>query len=967
MSWFRQKSSAATKPDYTGLQLQTSVSTLPVPIIWGQTKVSANVVWYSNFQTHSQQSSSGGGKGGLFSSGGGLTSYTYTADLILALCEGPIAGIGTVWKDQSTYSLADLGLSFFNGATPQSVWGYLASADSSQALAYQGTAFVCAASYQLGDDANIGNHNFEIIGILAGSGVDGIDADPAQVIYDFLTNAQYGAGFNPASIDTTTLFGSGGDASLQTYCKALGIAFSPCLTDQEQGSSVLARWLQLTNCAAVWSGGKLKFIPYGDSAIGGNGTSYVPNLTPIYNLTDFDFVDEKGNKDPVQVSRVDPFALPTIQRVECLSRSNEYGAVPVEARDQSQIELYGPRVGTTIQGHEICDEINVGPVVAQTILQRLLYVRANFTFKLSWEYCLLDPADVVEISDANLGLSSYPVRIVSIEEDDSGLLTVVAEELPVAISTPVLYPNSGSSGFQPNQGIGADPVNTPLIWEAPTALTNGAAELWLGASGGASGVGDPNWGGAFVWMSFDDATYSQIAVIQQPLRQGLSTAALAAASGWDATDALVVNLAESGGVLSGATATAAQSGGTLALIDGELLAYESATLTGANAYRLTGLERGLYGTLGAAHASGAPFARLDGAVLKYAIPSSWIGRTVWLKFQSYNVWGAGLQEISACVAYSHVVLGSGVYVPADVAGLGGALTLDGATYTLAAQWTADPNSATYQAQYSLDGATWDDVYSGSAPAFSVRGFGYVALLYLRVRGVNGGFASPTWTQITIAAGPQQVVPVANAGLYVQFDDLSGNLLDALHLSALVDNDEQLGATLSGALAAQSETNTVAASVNSLSATVTSNWNAQVSANESLANSIEQVAAQTAAGTANGSIQFVADSSLQTGISAAFQLQISAAGAGGTFVYAGMRAEVKSDGTSQMVFEATQTLIENGATKTVVFAANSDGSLTLQGVTKIASTLVSLGSGVNGQPYMTQNFGSSPYIVVDDGT
>ena len=43
-------------------------------------------------------------------------------------------------------------------------------------------------------------------------------------------------GFDPARIDATTLFGASGDASLQTYCSAIGIAFSPALTDQEQGS-----------------------------------------------------------------------------------------------------------------------------------------------------------------------------------------------------------------------------------------------------------------------------------------------------------------------------------------------------------------------------------------------------------------------------------------------------------------------------------------------------------------------------------------------------------------------------------------------------------------------------------------------------------------------------------------------------------------------------------------------------------
>ncbi len=758
MSWFRQKN--AQKPDYTGLQLQTSVNTLPIPIVWGRTKAAANVIWYANFQTHG---SSGGGKGGIFKSP--TTGYTYSADLIMALCEGPVSGVGIIWRDQSTYTLAELGLTFFEGATPQTTWGYLSSNYTVEALAYQGTSYACAASYALGDEADIGNHNFEIIGILAGTGVNGIDADPAEVINDFLTNPQYGAGFSAASIDATTLYGSGGDASLQTYCKAMGIAFSPCLTDQEQGSSILSRWLQLLNCAAVWSGGKLKFIPYGDEGISagnvtktvqypiptpvtassgvvtlpsiavctaaqfvsdggvsyaftgvaltyiGTGTptaagtygispegtylfcgydenqvvsitftyaiaaSYVPDLTPIYNLTDLDFVDEKGAKDPVQAARVDPFSLATILRVECLSRTNQYGATPVEARDQSQIELYGPRVGATIQGHEICDEINIGPIVAQTILQRQLYVRAGFTFKLSWEYGLLDPMDVVTISDANLGLTNYPVRVTAIEEDDKGLLTVTAEELTVGVSTPVLYPNSGPSGFLPNQGVAASCVNAPLIYEPPSALTGDVAQIWVGASGGSGGVADPNWGGAYVWISLDDVTYSQIAVITQPLRQGVLTAALPLASGWDATDALSVSLAESAGTLSGTSQASAQQASTRSLVDGELLAYESATLTGTNAYNLTGLQRGLYGTAPAAHSTGAPFARLDGAVVQYDLPANYIGQTLCFKFQSFNVFGAGEQSLSTCAVYTYVPAGAGVGDPI-AAQLAGGMPLD---------------------------------------------------------------------------------------------------------------------------------------------------------------------------------------------------------------------------------------------------------------------------------------------------
>ena len=94
-----------------------------------------------------------------------------------------------------------------------------------------------------------------------------IDADPALVIHDFLTNAQYGCGFNPASIDSDHAVQARPGSSLQTYCRAMGYAFSPALVSQEQASSILTRWLQILSIAAVWSGGLLKFIPYGDTAI----------------------------------------------------------------------------------------------------------------------------------------------------------------------------------------------------------------------------------------------------------------------------------------------------------------------------------------------------------------------------------------------------------------------------------------------------------------------------------------------------------------------------------------------------------------------------------------------------------------------------------------------------------------------------------------------------------------------------
>ena len=64
------------------------------------------------------------------------------------------------------------------------------------------------------------------------------------------------------------------------------------------------------------------------------------------------------------------------------------------------------------------------------MLQRRLYVRNTYKFKLGWKYALLEPMDIVLITDAALGLSGAAVRITQIEEDDNGELTVTAEEIP---------------------------------------------------------------------------------------------------------------------------------------------------------------------------------------------------------------------------------------------------------------------------------------------------------------------------------------------------------------------------------------------------------------------------------------------------------------------------------------------------------------------------------------------------------
>jgi hypothetical protein len=339
--------------------------------------------------------------------------------------------------------------------------------------------------------------------------------------------------------------------------------------------------------------------------------------------------------------------------LECLDRSNNYNTAIVEAFDQAAIELYGVRRDSSIKARAIVDPINVGPLVAQLLLQRAQLFRNTYQFKLGWKYCLLEPMDLVQINDTRLGASALTVRITAIEEDEEGTLSITAEDFFGGYSTAVLYPKQSGAGYVPNWSSPPGDVNPPIIFEPPAALLTGALEIWITLSGG------PGWGGAQVWISTDGDSYTLTGTVNSSAAQGVLIADLPPHSSPDATNTLSVDLTESEGQLASVTAPDAANLVTLCYVGGELLAYQTATLTAAGKYGLTNLYRGAYGTAIVDHPSGTKFARLDGSVGRFAYPNSLIGQTIYLKFASMNIVGGGLQSLTSLPEYPYVVAGTG--------------------------------------------------------------------------------------------------------------------------------------------------------------------------------------------------------------------------------------------------------------------------------------------------------------------
>lgn len=654
------------------LRVQSSTQGLPIPVVYGTTRISPNVIWYGDFTAIANtQTSTQGGKGG-----GGVevtnTSYTYTVAVALALLHGPLAPssetvIPQVWSNKDLTSIGGLGMTYFSGSLDQGTWAHLDTNHPAESLNYPSVAYVAHEAFPLGSSDSLPNLSFEVRGLLNTGGPTTItactpDENPGVVMYDLLTSQVHGLPLAPA-LDILDFI---------EYCYASNFLCSPAYVAQRPAADILTELTQIGNAAIVWTGANvLKVVPYGDLPVSyqgfqpgggpnpdccepGDVYTFTPDLTPAYDLTLDDFIASPGTP-PVHVYRKRQSDSFNLIQVECLDRSNSYNVYVAEARDQASIEQYGIKAKDVIALHAICDP-SIARSVAQTILQRELYIRNTYEFSLGYRYSRLEPMDIVTLTEPGIGAVSKLVRIKTLDESPEGLLKVTAEELTVGVSTPGDYATQGTGGFVVDNNVSPGQTNAPVIFQPPIELS-GIPQIWIGASGG------DNWGGAQIWASDDDASYSQVGVITNPARYGVITNNFPAHSDPDTTNNLSANLTTSQGNLSTATIAQADAGDTLTYLNGELIAYTDVTLTSPYNYTLSGyIRRGRRCTIPMAHTVGAKIMRLDGAVQKINISESRVGSTVYIKLLSFNKNGSGLLDLGDVTSIPYVVQPVGVVV-----------------------------------------------------------------------------------------------------------------------------------------------------------------------------------------------------------------------------------------------------------------------------------------------------------------
>ena len=764
------KKNTSNIPNYTGLSIQTSVLDTPIVIAYGQCKLSPNIIWQNNFQNHSTKPGKGGAVGGK---GAGNTDYK--TGIILALCEGTISSIIQVWQNNSASSIGSLGLTLYPGTLTQTPPSFIISKYPSEAFSYPQTAYLYSPAYDLGSSANVPMNWVEAVCNLAGQGVGTAvtnDVNPANIIADLLTNTQYGMGLVSGNIDSASF------TQYQTYCTAQGIFMSPVLQGQEKCNSIIDRWATLTNSWIFWSGNAIKFVPLGDTAITGNGATYTPNNSIIYNLTVANFLDEK---QPIVCTRKDPADCFNRTVIEINDRTMQYNANPIEYKDQTLIDLYGLRDASSASASDICDAA-IGMTVVQLIGKRTAYIRNTYKFKLSYNFVLLEPGDIVTLTDPNnAAINLLPVRIQSVTENDDDTLSFVAEEFTGIVGSINAPAVASAVPTVLNQLVDPGNVNPPAVFEPNSALTGGVPQVWIAASGGA------NWGGAYCYLSFDGGTtYVYAGQISAPATQGVLTSNLASHSSPDTINTLAVDCTQSLAAISPASNADATALRTLSLVvpqpvadaiqtGGELLAFGAVASTGTYTDNLTYLVRGAYGTTIGAHSTGDQFTQIDltgaeGSTIIYDLPTQYIGATIYLKFISYNLFGQATQELSAVTPYTYNPTGAGFGggtggVPTTPTGLAAA---SGAAQN-AISWTANPSTdnVTSYALYSAVGLS--QPFSSAALLWQGQGTNYADTSVLSgaqrtyfLIAYNAAGASANTAGVNCTTGGSTYVPYSGA-------------------------------------------------------------------------------------------------------------------------------------------------------------------------------------------------------------
>ncbi|MGR4865194.1 baseplate multidomain protein megatron [Caulobacter sp. LARHSG274] len=134
-------------PRIPELRLSGAAEGAPMAAVFGRARAAGQVIWAARFKERWVEGRSGGSKGAR------TTSAAYSLSFAVAVCEGPIDGIGRVWADGKPMDMSGVVMRVHLGTEDQAPDALIAAVEGA-APAYRGTAYVVFEDLPLGAYGN---------------------------------------------------------------------------------------------------------------------------------------------------------------------------------------------------------------------------------------------------------------------------------------------------------------------------------------------------------------------------------------------------------------------------------------------------------------------------------------------------------------------------------------------------------------------------------------------------------------------------------------------------------------------------------------------------------------------------------------------------------------------------------------------------------------------------------------------
>lgn len=488
----------ARPADSGDFRVTTATEGRKIPLIWGTVLMDGpNVVWWGNISTDPIRQKI---KTGLFSSKRITVGFKYYVSMQMALCRGNIDGVRKI-RYGKKLTIYDAGLTagditfsdsgvFGGDSAPGANGGAIfrfvqytgaqstadphlsALLDTTLLPSYAGTAYLVFRNIDLastrggylGDAPNFKMFDFTIsrypnnLSLPAGTHiVNTLDSNPMEVIYEILTDTDWGLGLPPSNINV---------ANFQAAASTLhseGNGFSFRLDTASEPLDIL-REVERQIAGKIYVD-----LFTGQFNIKLIRNDYVIGSLPLYdesNVVQVKSFARSSWNDTVNEVRI-PFT----------DSSKDYRDTSALAQDGANFEIQGERKIATIRFPGVKNK-SLAADLAWRELRTLSYPLAQISFVANRTAYDLIPGAVIRFSWEEFGITNLPLRVTRVDfgKLEDGRIIVDAVQDVFQVETSAFTPPPESEFVTPVQEVSPFTSDDQFISELPLLFAKQAPE-----------------------------------------------------------------------------------------------------------------------------------------------------------------------------------------------------------------------------------------------------------------------------------------------------------------------------------------------------------------------------------------------------------------------------------------------------------------------------------------------------------